>query len=411
MAVINLTLPNGELPITGKQVTFVSPCKSDAVKEISVNGDNYLLVDAIGEEISDNAFNAGVIVSVILDYDNKKAFIQNPTSSKSVENSISNSVAKTKYDLIKSVRPLNLKVNGKVYPYNSRKKVNLSVAPAYESGTKDIEAGVTRLDKGTLYFVYEGDSNELINIHVNGETFTVEKGTTWAEWISKWARYSVVDSKVLDSDSNAYLLDIDGNILLADSIIKEGSYASAIFYMFGITDHYTALGQIADTSPSLEYVEYQGSTFFDFVYGDNSHGLFYVQQEDSSSFDYDSVICTGIFNDCHVTRLSGQVVLSSDTVDNGAVYMYADESECLFSVNDVLYCLPDGFTWEGWVQRLIDTDEYGYPDYTLVTDDGINYYLYDLLRNDYVVDENGNRLISTYPITCDAKYSTPNRGE
>ena len=84
-----------------------------------------------------------------------------------------------------------------------------SKAPMYTYGTADLEAGVTPLAVGVLYFVYEGDSGasdaEIISFEISpyespsGDlgahgTFTAEKGMTWEEWLS--SSYNTTDAYV-----------------------------------------------------------------------------------------------------------------------------------------------------------------------------------------------------------------------
>lgn len=77
MAKLNLTLPYGELAITGKQITFVAPCESAGLTHIIIQNDEFELVDSSGNNIIAGAFTSGAMVSVILNVENKKAYIQN----------------------------------------------------------------------------------------------------------------------------------------------------------------------------------------------------------------------------------------------------------------------------------------------------------------------------------------------
>lgn len=78
MANIKLTLPAA--PFTGQIVTFPAPCGCDEVTDgLSINGEIYTVVDAMGECITGKggAWCEGAQVSVALDCENKKAYIQN----------------------------------------------------------------------------------------------------------------------------------------------------------------------------------------------------------------------------------------------------------------------------------------------------------------------------------------------
>ena len=81
MAKIKLTLPLGEIPVNGKQVTFVAPCDCSAADGIQIDGVDYCVVDALGNQVTGNptggVWGAGAKVSVLLDVENQKAFLLN----------------------------------------------------------------------------------------------------------------------------------------------------------------------------------------------------------------------------------------------------------------------------------------------------------------------------------------------
>lgn len=75
-----LTLPSNSSACSGKQITFKAPCNSQAVSAISVCGVDYSIVNASGEAVcgcSENAWVEGAMVSVVLDTDTNKAYVQN----------------------------------------------------------------------------------------------------------------------------------------------------------------------------------------------------------------------------------------------------------------------------------------------------------------------------------------------
>ena len=77
MAKLNLTLPVGEVAVTGKQVTFASPCDSEGLTHIVIKDDEFELVDASGSNLVAGAFASGAMVSFILNVESRKAYIQN----------------------------------------------------------------------------------------------------------------------------------------------------------------------------------------------------------------------------------------------------------------------------------------------------------------------------------------------
>ena len=79
MAKIKLTLPLGEIPVDGKQVSFVAPCDCSAVDGIQIDGVDYDVVDSAGNVIpfGRGVWSNGAVLSVILDVTNRKAYLQN----------------------------------------------------------------------------------------------------------------------------------------------------------------------------------------------------------------------------------------------------------------------------------------------------------------------------------------------
>lgn len=79
MAVIKVTLPLGEVPVMGKQVSFKAPCTCTEAEAIQIDGVNYTVCDALGRCVtgSRGVWEAGEIISVILDTESNKALIQN----------------------------------------------------------------------------------------------------------------------------------------------------------------------------------------------------------------------------------------------------------------------------------------------------------------------------------------------
>lgn len=83
---LTLTLPIGELLYTGKQVTFQTPCASEGLTGLIVDGVTYDLVNALGTQLVANSFDTGAMVSVIFDMDKRKAYVQNADTNAYLEN-------------------------------------------------------------------------------------------------------------------------------------------------------------------------------------------------------------------------------------------------------------------------------------------------------------------------------------
>ena len=116
-----------EEPYNGQFVTFTAPCNCDAITDGLVINDNvYTVVDAMDNCVTTmgGAWIAGAKVSVVLDVNNRKAFIQNSAcADKATIAYVDDAVA--------------------------------DKAPAYTYGTTDMTAGTSELETGKLYFVYE----------------------------------------------------------------------------------------------------------------------------------------------------------------------------------------------------------------------------------------------------------------
>ena len=77
MSIIKVTLPYGEIPVTGKQVSFVAPCNCIETTGLQIDGELYTVVNPLRECITGKGgrWDTGAIVSVILDVDNKLAYM------------------------------------------------------------------------------------------------------------------------------------------------------------------------------------------------------------------------------------------------------------------------------------------------------------------------------------------------
>lgn len=78
MANIKLTLPAE--PFSGQIVSFPAPCDCDKVTDgLIINGETYTICDAMGNKVTGTGgvWCSGAQVSVVLDCENKKAYLQN----------------------------------------------------------------------------------------------------------------------------------------------------------------------------------------------------------------------------------------------------------------------------------------------------------------------------------------------
>lgn len=79
MSRLKVALPGKEIPTNGKQVSFKAPCSCSDITCIVIDGEDYALVDACNGSVAGtaNRWVAGALISVMLDVDNKKAFVLN----------------------------------------------------------------------------------------------------------------------------------------------------------------------------------------------------------------------------------------------------------------------------------------------------------------------------------------------
>lgn len=78
MANLKITLPEGASICNGKQLTFRAPCNCNGIKGLVIDGVIYTLLNTANKLVGDSdAFVTGSIVSVMMDVDNKKAYVQN----------------------------------------------------------------------------------------------------------------------------------------------------------------------------------------------------------------------------------------------------------------------------------------------------------------------------------------------
>ena len=79
MSKIALTLECS--PVNGKQISFFAPCNSNDSEALVLNGIEYQIVDSDGVGVAgiNGVWDSGALVSVIVDTNSHKAYIQNPS--------------------------------------------------------------------------------------------------------------------------------------------------------------------------------------------------------------------------------------------------------------------------------------------------------------------------------------------
>lgn len=82
MSSVKLTLPGTIVPATGMQINFVAPCNCTEIDSITIDSAVYTVVDSFGRSLAGTGcmWNAGALVSVLLDTVNNRAFLLNAGS-------------------------------------------------------------------------------------------------------------------------------------------------------------------------------------------------------------------------------------------------------------------------------------------------------------------------------------------
>lgn len=168
---LTLTFPVGERIVTGKQITFESPCESEGLTGVIIDGVEYALVNALGTALVANSFGAGAMVSVTINVENRKAYVQNADTNAYLEEQLAGKAPASHKHKMADIEDLEVTPSehnqsastitegtlaGRVVA-NSSATADTSVAQVRNiyAGTEDMTAGTTALASGTLYFVYE----------------------------------------------------------------------------------------------------------------------------------------------------------------------------------------------------------------------------------------------------------------
>lgn len=155
---IDLIIPADQRIETGLSVSFVAPCDCSAVSSLCVNDGypGYSIVDAMGNVMSGGSggvWATGSLIAVVLDVENKKAYIQNPAFTKSRKYTATLSTTWT--------------AAGTVY---------------YQDVTV---TGITEADDPIVDFVPQ--TNNATNVTLSGEMSKIFRVDTYEDNITVWA--------------------------------------------------------------------------------------------------------------------------------------------------------------------------------------------------------------------------------
>lgn len=114
MSKIKLILPDS--PVTGQQISFIAPCNSDTTTCFTINDVDYIICDAAGNNLAGVAgmWVTNAFVSVIVDVDSAKAYIQNANTNKYIEEKFDAVPAKVSDDGYTDISGLRRSIHGNV---------------------------------------------------------------------------------------------------------------------------------------------------------------------------------------------------------------------------------------------------------------------------------------------------------
>lgn len=154
---IEVRLPHGVVLTTGLTMSFIAPCDCSTAGGIAVNGQypEYEIVDAMGNVMTGGSgvWCSGSLITVVLDVENKKAYIQNSAHTKSRTYTATLSTTWT--------------AAGTVY---------------YQDVTV---AGITEADDPIVDFVPQ--TNNATNVTLSGEMSKIFRVDTYEDSITVWA--------------------------------------------------------------------------------------------------------------------------------------------------------------------------------------------------------------------------------
>lgn len=164
-------------PFTGQLVTFTAPCDCTEVTDgLVINGNTYTVVDALGNAITGvSAWRGGAKVTVALDIENRRAFLQNGAVTPA---SIGALPLNNRGTAIPANADLNdYKTPGKYYSYGTAISTTLSNSPSPSEGFELI------VDKG---YSYADDLTQIAFVGVNRKICTRSYNSNTGVW-QPWA--------------------------------------------------------------------------------------------------------------------------------------------------------------------------------------------------------------------------------
>lgn len=198
---LTLVLPAGERVYTGRQVTFQSPCNSEGLTGLVVQGVTYDLVNALGTTLVANSFHEGAMVSVVFNEDNKKAYVQNADTNAYLEGKFNGVTAEQIGAVQKQV--FNMNTSGRLIDFIQ----DLIINKGYPSGVIQI-FGVTPPDcnwvgeYGLAVFQMHNDNYVEVrvcqdgNLNMRWNKFIRTHDGTSPNWLFEWTAFATTNYAV-----------------------------------------------------------------------------------------------------------------------------------------------------------------------------------------------------------------------
>ena len=239
---LKIDLPVGATISDGKQITFKAPCDCSDVTALLIDGVAYDLVDALGNVVAGgNSFTANAMVSVIIDTDTNKAFLQNAangirgvteggtgvTSYEELKNKISfNSI-----NIVSGADLDNFKTTGRYNAYQIAVAKSLLNNPLSNVNTGiilEVVAGVNSVN--CFQIIYSTLTNDVYSRRYSG---------SWGDWrkISNEDKFPAIDfsTKVTLSETDDNVMADDGYVYFRLEQHSSGEASYVNFTLNGVT--------------------------------------------------------------------------------------------------------------------------------------------------------------------------------
>ena len=239
---LKIDLPVGTTLSDGKQITFKTPCDCSAITALLIDGVAYDLVDALGNVVAGgNSFTANAMVSVIIDTDTNKAFLQNAangirgvteggtgvTSYEELKNKISfNSI-----NIVSGADLDNFKTTGRYNAYQIAVAKSLLNNPLSNVNTGiilEVVAGVNSVN--CFQIIYSTLTNDVYSRRYSG---------SWGDWrkISNEDKFPAIDfsTKVTLSETDDNVMADDGYVYFRLEQHSSGEASYVNFTLNGVT--------------------------------------------------------------------------------------------------------------------------------------------------------------------------------